>query len=497
MLDLRTCALRIGAVLPLGLDPSTLVSGITSDSRQVQPGSIFVAIRGAQSDGHAHIASAIGAGAVWVIGSGAPDNGKYEKIFTQVPDPRHALGLLSSAVQGDPSRELLMIGVTGTSGKTTSTYILESMLRAAGHEVGLIGTVNFRHGSKIYPSTHTTPGAPELNRLLRGMRSDGCTAVVMEVSSHALKQHRTAGLVFDAMVFTNLSQEHLDFHPDMDDYFSSKALLFTEYVDESIAAGKRPVLAVNLDDEYGARLAAMLGRSLPTGATLSPFRCSDWKLQVGLSGIHGERGQENFDSRLFGGFNASNIIGAWAAARGLGIAPDALARGVENCSAVPGRLERVVNDKGIHVLVDYAHKPDALEKVLVTLKGVKGSGRLITVFGCGGDRDRSKRPIMGQIAVSLSDLTVITSDNPRTEDPEQIISEILAGIASDGRLSSATLGAHHIEPDRKRAIAYALGEARPGDLVLIAGKGHEDYQILGTTKVPFDDRLIAAECLSG
>jgi UDP-N-acetylmuramoyl-L-alanyl-D-glutamate--2,6-diaminopimelate ligase len=469
-----------------GIEGSSTASGVTADSRQVAPGTVFVAVRGGTSDGHEFLAAAQQAGAVLLVGEEPASARKLAAPYLQVADSRSALARLAANFHGNPSRALKVVGVTGTSGKTTTTYLIESILEAAGHEVGVIGTVNFRHGGKIYPSTHTTPGAVELQALLARMRDDGCTAVVMEVSSHALKQKRTEGIAFDAMAFTNLTPEHLDFHPDMEDYYLAKALLFTEYPRESHAAGKATSAAINVDDPYGQRLL----RELHSGVRAIPYgfgpgaEVSGAGLKVDLSGIEGE----GIHSPLPGRFNASNVLAAVAVGHGLGLEREAIRRGIENLKSVPGRLERVPNPHGIHVLVDYAHKPDALEKVLRALFDVRGGKRLITVFGCGGDRDRTKRPVMGRLAAELSDRVYVTSDNPRTEDPDVIIREIVAGMAGYSNFA--------VEADRRQAIGAAIAEARKGDIVLIAGKGHEDYQILGTRKAHFDDREVAAEALT-
>jgi len=458
------------------MDLSSSVVGVTSDSRQVAPGSVFVAIRGGSQDGHQFIADVQERGACLVVGEDLAPRG-LQIPYLKVADPRKALAELASSFFDHPSRSLLMIGVTGTSGKTTTTYLLEAILTAAGHRVGVIGTVNFRFGSRIFPSTHTTPGAVELQGLLAEMKKAGCTAVVMEVSSHALKQERTAQIAFDGVLFTNLSPEHLDFHPDMEDYFQSKAVLFTSLMDFSMAQGKKPVGTVNEEDDYGLRLAS---------GSFQVTRFNTRGLHVSLEGIRGEVNGIQIESGLTGGFNCSNISGAVNLAQLLKVDRAAIQKGVAGLPGVPGRLERVLNSRGVHVWVDYAHKPDALEKVLKTLRSIKKSHRLITVFGCGGDRDRKKRPVMGRIAITYSDFVFVTSDNPRTENPQTIIEEILEGVSGAGEN-------YKVEVDRKRAIFQAIHMAKANDLVLIAGKGHEDYQILGTQKIHFDDREIATE----
>ncbi|MBI2711664.1 MAG: UDP-N-acetylmuramoyl-L-alanyl-D-glutamate--2,6-diaminopimelate ligase [Bdellovibrio sp.] len=462
------------------------VLGVTSDSRKVRPGMIFVAIQGGSTDGHAHIPQAFQAGALAVVGEASfiPSG---EQNYIRVVDSREALALLAAEIEGRPSEKMLMVAVTGTSGKTTTTYLVESILKAAGHQVGVIGTINFRYGEKVIDSTHTTPGAVELQHLLAEMRQAGCTAVVMEVSSHALKQKRVGSIAYDAMVFTNLSPEHLDFHPDMEDYYAAKASLFKDLADYAVSKGKNPVAAINGDDPYGKRLL----REVASRSGLKVCEYFTPVLEITLDGISGVISNIPIQSPLTGGFNGSNIAGAVALAVGLKLSSEAIMHGVSALKGVPGRLDRVQSKSSVHVWVDYAHKPDALEKVLKTLAAIRKGHRLICVFGCGGDRDRSKRPVMGRHAVALADYTWITSDNPRTEKPQAIIEEILAGV--QGVVDSTRFC---VEPDRRKAIFGAIQMAKPGDLVLIAGKGHENYQILGTQKIHFDDKEVAAEALS-
>lgn len=466
---------------------------LTSDSRQVGPGSLFFAVHGGAHDGHQFIDAAHQAGAAAIIGE-APYSGSAP--YVQVADSRFAMGQVAAELHGNPSKSFLLVGITGTSGKTTTSYLVESILQAAGHRVGVIGTVNFRYDGKVFESTHTTPGAIELQELLARMKKEGCTAVVMEVSSHALKQHRVAHCAFDGMIFTNLSPEHLDYHPDMEDYFRSKSILFHEFAAFSVQSGKKPFGAVNQDDEHGRRLISEFSERGVSGFQWAPFGLGlpEVSLSAGVEGIQGRVGEMRIRSPLAGQFNASNILAAVTVCRGMGVAPDLIQQGVSALQMVPGRLERVESTRGIHVFVDYAHKPDALEKVLKSLREIRASHRLITVFGCGGDRDRKKRPLMGKIAVELSDSVVVTSDNPRTENPDSIIREILAGIPKGF--------SYLVEPDRRKAIRAAIQQAQPGDIVLIAGKGHEDYQIIadpsapnGTRKIHFDDREVAAEAL--
>ena len=483
-----------------GFDPALLpgratgpFESITSDSRNVKPGTVFVAVCGEGRDGHEFVAEAASRGAVLVV---AEKPVKTAVPVVIVPDSREVLARLAANFYDNPSRFLTMIGITGTSGKTTVTYIVESILREAGFSPGVIGTVNFRYGGRIFPSTHTTPGPVELQGLLAAMHAAGCDAVVMEVSSHALKQKRADNIAFDSVVFTNLSPEHLDYHPDMEDYYAAKRRLFVDFARYAVEASKRPFAGVNIDDEYGRRLYAELcAREVIEGRHASfgmgaDAAISGAGLKYGITGIAGEAAGLAVESPLVGAFNASNILAAIAAAEGLRVQRDAIVRGIRALAVVPGRLERVPDVRGVNILVDYAHKPDALDKVLRTLREARNGKKLITVFGCGGDRDRTKRPVMGRLAAELSDSVYVTSDNPRTEEPRAIIEEILCGMKGFGNFE--------VEPDRALAIRSAVSVASPGDIVLIAGKGHEDYQIIRdpadprkTVKIHFDDREAA------
>ncbi len=472
-------------ILDLGLRQSVL--GVTADTRALKPGMIFVAVRGVSQDGHLFFQEAVQRGAIALVGEISPADVGAASPYFQVKDSSIALAELAADFYENPSHDLLVLGVTGTSGKTTTSYLLESILRAAGHQVGLIGTVSVRYGKIELPSTHTTPGAVEIQSLLATMRQHGCTAVVMEVSSHALKQRRVHGISFDGMIFTNLSPEHLDYHSDMEDYFEAKAILFTEIASDSFLQGKRPYAALNSSDAYCQRLIQRLAKAHSAGEIgLGGFGDGS-QLECRVNGTFGKIQEIEIESSLVGRFNASNVAAAATLAHGLGLSNDHIRLGIKNLSGVPGRLERVSNSKGVHIWVDYAHKPDALEKVIKTLREMRNGKKLITVFGCGGDRDRKKRPVMGQIATQWSDQVWITSDNPRTEEPDAIITEIVQGV---GNAQNFT-----VQVDRKKAIFEAVASARPGDLVLIAGKGHEDYQIIGTQKVHFDDREVAAEAI--
>lgn len=474
------------------------MTSITSDSRDVKPGSVFVAVKGNSQDGHLFIQKAVQNGAILAVGE---DELTFKPLipYVLVKDSRKALAHLAAQFYHHPSHQMKVIGVTGTSGKTTTTYLLESIFQSAGKKVGVIGTVNTRYGKKIIPAQLTTPGPIELQKLLSDMRESGCEVIIMEVSSHSLIQSRVGSIAFDAMVFTNLSPEHLDFHKNMANYFAAKSILFSEGVDTSLKAGKTPIAVINIDDSFGRQLVKKMKSRKNKKTKLVTFGMSPSadlsgsKSEIKSTGIFGKTGTTLIQSSLVGHFNSLNLLGAIGVAKNLKISSQAISKGILKLKKIPGRLERVPNSMGIHLLIDYAHKPDALEKVLKSLKGT-GAGRLITVFGCGGDRDRLKRPIMGRIACDLSDQVIITSDNPRTENPDRIINEILKGTRGFSNFS--------VEPDRKKAIYKAISIAKRGDWVLIAGKGHEDYQIIadptspgGTQKIHFDDREVAREAL--
>jgi UDP-N-acetylmuramoyl-L-alanyl-D-glutamate--2,6-diaminopimelate ligase len=469
------------------------ITGLTDDSRRVSPGGLFVAVKGVQSDGHRFLAQAVAAGAgAIVVETGRVSGEMLASIgvpVIQVGDSHRALGFLASRFHGDPSRRLMMIGVTGTNGKTTTTYLCKAILEAAGVRAGLIGTVAYLFGEERVAATHTTPGPLELQGLLRRMVDAGMQAVVMEVSSHALALDRTAGCQFGTAVFTNLTQDHLDFHADMEDYFLAKLRLFTALDSEARAV-------VNGDDPYGARVVEATRAKVWTYAIDHPADLRAEDVQVSLSGVRftarTPAGSVALRSPLVGRHNVHNILAAVGVGLALGVPLEASVSGVAALKTVPGRFEQVVAGQPFTVVVDYAHTEDALYRLLTTAQTVR-SGRIITVFGCGGDRDRSKRPKMGRVAARYSDVVVVTSDNPRTEDPDAIIREILPGV--EAGLRETGHGRYLVHADRRAAIAEAVRLARPGDLVLIAGKGHEDYQIIGREKHPFDDRVVAREAI--
>jgi len=475
------------------LSPNDLgyVTGVTLDSRAVAHGDLYVALPGTRVHGAAFCADAVAAGAVAVLTD--PD-GRARAAATGVPvfvlaDPRGKLGEISSWVYGNPSSRLRLIGVTGTSGKTTSTYLLESGLRAAGYQTGLIGGVETRIGRDQLPSTLTTPEAPDLQALFAVMAERGVTAAAMEVSSHSLALGRVAGTSFDVAVFTNLSQDHLDFHDDLEDYFRAKASLFMP-----------PVIGVvNIDDKYGRRLASSALVPITTFSAAGQHE-ADWRAADVRSGADGSTfrvigpgGVEaDVSVGLAGVFNVANALGAVVALVEAGVGLEDAVAGLAACPGVPGRLERVpAPGLDLTAFVDYSHKPGAVEAVLRSLRPVT-QGSLIIVLGCGGDRDRSKRPMMGAAAASLADVAILTSDNPRSEDPLAILAAMLDGVLS---VPQTERGRVIVEPDRAAAIAQAVSLAGPGDVIVVAGKGHETGQYVAGAVLPFDDRQVTAAAL--
>ena len=484
------------------------VSGLSYDSRHLRPGEIFFAAPGEKVDGHDFIADAVRRGAAAVVFS-RQSNWPGAKATVRVRDVRRAMGLWAAHFYDRPSAKLRLVGVTGTNGKTTISYLIESVLRAAAMEPGVIGTINYRYAGREIPSHHTTPESLDLQSLLAEMVLAGVRSVAIEVSSHALVQERVRGLDFDVGVFTNLSRDHLDYHRDMEEYFFAKSRLFTEYLKASSKPRKAAVIYG--DDPRGRQLMETIRASdieLWSYGEGRQFDVHPLKVERDVAGLRGtiqakDRTLE-FESPLLGAANLQNILGAVGVGRALGIEAGTVAEGIGRLRSVPGRLEKVDNDRAITILVDYAHSPDALEKVLGAARPLT-AGKLICVFGCGGDRDRGKRPLMGEIGGRLSDIVVLTSDNPRSEDPLAILREVEAGIQRTGlerfevaelhsRLETgATARGYVVEADRRKAIGAAIRSASAGDLVLIAGKGHEDYQILGADKIHFDDREVARQ----
>jgi UDP-N-acetylmuramoyl-L-alanyl-D-glutamate--2,6-diaminopimelate ligase len=477
----------------LGAVPSA-VTGLAYDSRKVMPGNLFVAVPGLREDGRRYVQDALERGATAVVLEGADVLAGRVTGRVIVPSSREALARMADAYFGHPSRALTVVGITGTNGKTTTALLVEALLRQGGRTTGLIGTIQYRIGPEARPAGQTTPEALELQSLLAEMAERGVTGVAMEVSSHALALHRVDGVEFDVAVFTNLTQDHLDFHGTFDSYRAAKARLFS-----LLAAGSKPRrnAVINADDPAGRSMVAGLG--LPTltfglrsGAAVRPRRFESSMAGIRMD-VETPRGALEISSPLVGEHNVMNLLGATAVGLVLDMRMDAVAGALASVAAVPGRFERVEAGQPFLVAVDYAHTPDALERVLATARRLVAPGaRLAVVFGCGGDRDRGKRPLMGGIAARLADRIFVTSDNPRSERPEDIIAEIVAGIPAAG----AGLDRHDTIADRKAAIRSALTWARAGDVVVIAGKGHETYQIIGSRTLPFDDREVARAVLA-
>ncbi|HET7900101.1 MAG TPA: UDP-N-acetylmuramoyl-L-alanyl-D-glutamate--2,6-diaminopimelate ligase [Candidatus Nanopelagicales bacterium] len=481
-------------------DPAPVaVTGVTHDSRAVLPGDLYAALPGFRTHGAEFVAQAAAAGAVAVLTDPA---GEERALAAGLPvlvadDPRSVLGAVASAVYGDPSHDLLVVGITGTNGKTTTSYLVDAGLRAAGLLTGVIGTVGTRVGDEVVPTVRTTPEATDVHALLAVMRERGVRAVTMEVSSHALRLGRVDGVRFDVAAFTNLSPDHLDFHADMDDYFDAKAQLFTA------ARSDRAVVCV--DDEHGVAMAAAArSNGLPTttyatASSIATWTARDVRTIPGGSVLHAvaDGADIELEVHLPGAFNVANGLGALAILTALAIDPVVAARGIGSCPGVPGRMERVPDReprRGAFGYVDYAHTPDAVERALTAAREVARSrpghtARVIVVLGAGGDRDPHKRFAMGEAAVRGADRVIVTDDNPRGEDPAEIRREILRGAAVDPDALVTEIG------DRRRAIHQAASEAGPGDVVLILGKGHEQGQEVAGTVTPFDDRVILAEAL--
>jgi UDP-N-acetylmuramoyl-L-alanyl-D-glutamate--2,6-diaminopimelate ligase len=434
------------------------VRDLAYDTRAVEPGSLFFCVPGARFDGHDFAAEALAAGAVALVVERPLDLPVSQLV---VADTRAAMAAAADAFFGEPTRELSVAGVTGTNGKTTTTFLIYAILAAAGRRPGLLGTIECRVGGERRPAVRTTAEAIDLQRTFREMLDVGDRSCAMEATSHGSELRRLDGVRFSTLVFTNLSQDHLDFHGTMERYFDAKRRLFLE---------GRPPAAINIGDSWGRRLAADRPDALTFGLTD--------EAEVGPGALEG------IDLKLRGRFNVENALGAVAAGRLLGLPDEAIVTGIESVTGVPGRFESIDEGQPFTVVVDYAHTPDSLENVLRTARDL-AEARVLCVFGCGGDRDRGKRPVMGRLARELADVAIVTSDNPRSEEPLAIIEEILAGSGPDVE----------VEPDRRAAIARAVEQAEPGDVVVIAGKGHEQGQEFRDRKIPFDDREVAREAL--
>lgn len=483
-------------------DSSVEISGASYDSRKMRPGWLFVAMAGENSDGHDFIAQAIHAGASAVIAE-KPRAERFGPVpWIRVPDSRSALGPVAALLNGRPTTKMVLVGITGTNGKTTLTFLLEAVVKAAGGKPGVIGTISHRWGNGELAAINTTPEASDLQFLFQEMIKAGVTHAFVEVSSHGLHRGRLLGCEFDVGVFTNLTQDHLDYHGNLEDYYLAKQTLFTKLLPASSKKGAAAV--VNLEDPYGRRLALetqslpVLGYGLAPDCEIRPTAATVTAEGISAN-VSTPRGQIAITSRLTGSFNLMNILAAVAVAEKLGIPSEAVRKGIEAVDFIPGRLERVSSENGT-VFVDYAHTPHALKNVLEALKIIR-TGRIITVMGCGGDRDKSKRPLMGIEAAAGSDFVIVTSDNPRTEDPIDIVKQVEEGVSSYGftRCSEVLNGqplklrCYKVIPERRDAIAWAVRHLKCDDILLVAGKGHETYQEINGVRYPFDDREILRE----
>jgi UDP-N-acetylmuramoyl-L-alanyl-D-glutamate--2,6-diaminopimelate ligase len=470
---------------------SATIRGIEYDSRRVKAGDLFVAMRGESSDGNAFIDKAIAAGAVAIVSDSAAEQPRSGVAWALVPHGRRALARLSANFYHRPAERMALSGITGTNGKSTTAYVLESILAAARRKTLLIGTIEYHLNGRVLPAPHTTPEPLELNRMFAESLSEGGREAVMEVSSHALAQQRVFGIPFDVAVFTNLTRDHLDYHRTMEEYFQAKAVLF-----EGCGTEPPRVAVLNVDDEYGQQLQQQARKSkvLTYGMGHGDFHAE--KLQITSRGLRFDivtpDGNIAIFSPLVGKVNVYNILAAAAAAYARECTAEQISRGIENLARVPGRFERVDCEQPFTVVVDYAHTDDALRNLTSLarefVRQAGENGRVITIFGCGGDRDRAKRPLMGEAAGRGSDFVILTSDNPRSEDPLSIMNDAVVGLQRSG-------AKYKMEPDRKVAIAMAVQEARPGDIVLIAGKGHEKQQITRQGSIPFDDVEAARKAL--
>jgi UDP-N-acetylmuramoyl-L-alanyl-D-glutamate--2,6-diaminopimelate ligase len=469
------------------------ISGLEYDSRRVKPGAAFVAMRGEASDGNKFIDKAIASGAVAIVSDSASEEPREAIAWAQVQHGRRALARLSANFYAHPAERLAITGITGTNGKSTTAFLLEAILSAANRKSALVGTIEYHVAGRVLPAPHTTPESLDLNRILADAISHGATDAVMEVSSHALAQERVYGIPFDVAVFTNLTRDHLDYHHNMEEYFAAKQVLF-----EGCGTDPPRVAVFNADDEYGKQLAKI---SKKRGSEVLTYGLTSGDLYAEKVDIT-PRGTR-FDlvtpdevvpvfSPLIGKVNVYNVLAAAGAAYARARNPEAIAKGIASLARVPGRFERVDCKQPFTVVVDYAHTDDALRNLTALarefVQQAKQRGRVFTVFGCGGDRDRAKRPLMGEAAGRGSDFVVLTSDNPRSEDPLAIINDAMVGLQRSGTK-------YKVEPDRKRAIALAVREAGPGDIVLIAGKGHEKVQVTREGSVPFDDVEVARQVL--
>ena len=484
----------MGNVETLATSGDAEITGIIYDSRKVKPGYLFLAMRGESSDGNRFVDAALRAGATGIVTDSESTVAPANIAFARVAHGRRALANISANFYGRPADRLKLTGITGTNGKTTTTFLIEHILHTAGRSVAMIGTIEYHVAGRVLPAPHTTPESLELNATFAEAVQAGATEAVMEVSSHALEQGRVYGLHYDVAVFTNLTRDHLDYHQSMEAYFAAKAKLF-----RGDGAAPPSAAVVNEDDEYGIKLREIAQRSgsEAIGYGLHDARVTAENIVYSQTGTRFDvhLGDETIacESRLIGEINVYNVLAASAAAYARGCVLDQIRDAIASFTRVPGRFERIDCGQPFIVVVDYAHTDDALRNVTRIARQLlaqqKAAGRIITLFGCGGDRDRTKRPLMARAAGEGSDFVVLTSDNPRREDPQAIIADAFPGLAQTGRR-------HLVEPDRRKAIAIAISEARPGDIVLIAGKGHEKYQITREGTFLFDDVQVAREALA-
>lgn len=481
------------------------ITSLAYDSRQVKPGCLFFALKGVKSDGHGFITAAVEAGAVAVVLQDRPA-APPGIPWLQVENSRQVMALLADRFYGQPSQKQPLIGITGTNGKTTTSYLVEGIMQAAGQPAAVLGTISYRFKDVCLEADHTTPESIELQQIMAQLVEAGASSFVMEVSSHSLEQHRVDGCHFDVGLFTNLTRDHLDYHGNMENYLAAKARLFNQLLRSDEQKPLRHAV-INLDDPAGAELARQAVCPVISYGLKNKANVTARNVSSSVGGITATLvtpvGEQDFHSDLVGDYNLSNLLAAAATGIALKLPLATIVKGLEQHRTVPGRLEKVENSRGVTCLVDYAHTGDALENVLKTLKQL-AQARIITIFGCGGDRDNGKRPVMGAIAAGYSDLAICTSDNPRTEDPFRILTQIRAGILP--------LGLREYQPDeltpgftekgfvtienRRNAIRLGAALAQPGDILLLAGKGHEDYQILGTVKHHFDDCEEAARAFT-
>ena len=486
--NVRLATLLEGVDVRLGRSVAELqIQQVTNDSRKVRPGALFVAIHGEATDGNRFAKNAANHGAVAVLsGTAAPPDWRAEVPWIEVNEPRKALAIAAANFYGRPASALRLVGVTGTNGKTTTTSLIDSIVKTSGAKTGLFGTIAYHTPNGEKQAPNTTPESVDLQSFLAEIRDAGGTYATMEASSHALAMDRLWGCRFAAAVYTNLTRDHIDFHKSFDNYFVAKRRLF-----EGTGAGAPDLAVVNTDDEWGKKLAGVAKKTLTYGLQ-NGTDLKAKKFQLSFTGLNfaaqTPNGMIQIESSLVGRINVYNILAAIGAGIGLGFSNEVIEAGIRNLKAVAGRFQRIDQGQPFLAVVDYAHTDDALENLIKTARELITKGRIITVFGCGGSRDRTKRPIMGETSGRLSDLSILTSDNPRQEDPLKIISDIVVGMQKSG-------GKYMIEADRAKAIKLAIEEARAGDIVLLAGKGHEDYQIFADYTIHFDDREEARKAL--